>query len=129
MRRDGEGELFPNHRRHIHAGRPRGQRVEIRIVHRLGIAGEDGRVDLDVDFLEHFRQASATFATDDGVQTSPPEILPFRRGLKLSVDRHGTDQVEVESLEDRITGAELSTGTHETALQVPDIHSQHSLLR
>jgi hypothetical protein len=128
MGRDRECELFPDYRGHVDTRGTRRQRVEIGVVRSLGIAREDGRIDVDVRLFQHFGEAPPTLAPNHRVNTASPEILALGGGLQLSVDRHGPGQVQVEALEHGIVGTELSIGTNGTPQQVPDIYSQHSLL-
>jgi hypothetical protein len=127
--RHRERQLFPHDGCDVDTRRPGRKRVEVGIVRGIGVTGENCRRDVDIHLLEHLRQTPAALATDDRVNAPSPEVLPLGGRLKLSIDQDITNHVEVESLEGRIACVELPFGAHGTALQVPNIHSQHSRLR
>jgi hypothetical protein len=127
--RHRERQLFPNDGCEIDARWSGWQRVELGVLRRLGIAREHGGADIDVYLFEHLGETPATLAPDHPVQATSPEEFSLARCLQLTVDQDVTNQVKIESLECRITGAERPFRAYGTALQVPNIHSQHSLLR
>jgi len=122
-------QLFADHWRDIDARRPGRQRVKVGVVSGFGVTREHGRRDVNVHFLEDFAQAPATLAAHDRVNAPSPEVLPLAGRLKLAIDKDITHDTEIESLEGRIASSELPFGTDGTALQVPNIHSQHSRLK
>jgi hypothetical protein len=129
MTRHRERQLFPDDGCEVDTRWAGWQRVELGVVRRLGIAREHGGADIDVYLFEHFGETPATLAADHPVQAPSPEEFSLARCLQLTVDQDVPDQVEVESLECRITGTERPFGAYGTALKVPKIHSQHSPLR
>jgi hypothetical protein len=122
-------QLFADHWRDIDARRPGRQRVKVGIVSGLGVTGEHRRRDVNVHFLEDLAQAPAALAAHHRVNASSPEVLSLAGRLKLAIDEDITHDIEIESLEGRIVSSELPFGTDGTALQVPNIHSQHSRLK
>ena len=122
-------QLLADHWRDIDARRPGRQRVEVRIVSRLGVTREHRRGDVNVYFLKDLTQAAPALAAHDRVNASSPEVLSLGGCLKLAIDEDITHDIEVESLEGRIAPSERPFGTDGTALQVPNIHSQHSRLK
>ena len=123
-----EGELLPHHQPYVHGGGPIGEEIEIGVIHRLRIGAEHGGIYRHVHLVQHFGQTAAALAADPTVESAPPQVLAFAGSLKLAVYHHGTHQVEPQSVEGRIVGLELALGPNGTALKVPDIHTQHSLL-
>ena len=124
-----ERKLFPNDRSDIDAGRSRRQWIEVGVVRGIGVIGKYGRADVEVDLLQHLGETPTTLTPYHSVEGPLPEILAFARGLEMTVNQDTPDQIEIESLERWIIRAERPFGTCGTPLQVPDIHSQHSLLR
>jgi hypothetical protein len=129
VRGDPERQLLPDHGAYVYAGRSGWQRVEVGIVNRFGIAGEDGRVHINVDFLEDLSEATATLAPHHAVDASTPEVFSLPRRLELSANRHVPEEVEPQPLESRVVGVKPAIGLYGTPLQSPNIHSQHSPLK
>lgn len=127
--RSRQRQLLPDHRGHIDTGGAGRERVIVGVVGRVGIGREDRRAYLDVDFFQDLGEAAAAFAAHHAVQTPAPEVLALGRGLELTVYRDAADQIEPEPLKGGIVRAEHPIRPHGTALQVPNVHSQHSLLR
>jgi hypothetical protein len=124
-----ERQLFPDDMCDIDARRSGRQWIEVGVVRGIGVTREDGRIDVDIQLLEHFGETPATLPAYHGVNTPSPEVLPLARRLKLAIDQDTTDEVKAKSLERRIACVELPFGAYGTALQVPNIHSEHSPLR
>ena len=103
--------------------------IEIGIVGRVGIGGEHRRGHLDVHLVQHLGQAAAALAPHHPMHAAAPEVLAVARGLQLAVDRHRAGEAQVQPLERRIVGIEPPVGPDGAALQVPDVHSQHSRLK
>jgi hypothetical protein len=127
--RHRQRQLFPHDGCNVDARRPGRQWVEVGIVRSIGVTRENCCRNVDVHLLEHLGEAAAALATDDRMDAPSPEVFPLAGRLKLPIDQDITNHVEVESLEGRIARVELPFGAHGTALQVPNIHSQHSPLR
>lgn len=127
--RGREGQLLTNHRRDVDTRGPGWQRIDLGIVGSRGIGREERTGHVNVHFLEHLGQAPATFPADDRVQGTPPEEFSLAGGLELAGDRNFADEVEPQVLQGGIVRTKLSIRPHGTALQVPNIHSQHSPLR
>lgn len=127
--RQRERELFPDDGGDINARGPRWQGIEIRVVRGFGITGKDRSTNLEIYLFEDLRETPPALAAYHGVDGATPKVFTLARRLQLSVDQNTTDQVEVETVEGWIAGAELAFGPRGTALQLPDIHSQHSPLR
>ncbi len=127
--RQREREFFPHDGRHIDARGPRWQGIEIRVVRGLGITGKDRSIHVEIYLFKHLRETPPALAAHHGVDGATPKVFTLARRLQLSVDQNTPDQVEVETVEGWVAGAELSFGPRGTALQLPNIQSQHSPLR
>ena len=124
----GEGQLLSDHRTDIHRRGPLGERIEVGVVHRVGVGAEHRGIHRHVHLVEHLGQAAAALAANHAVKITSPEVFVFASGLKLAMYDHRPHQIEPQALEGRIVGLELPLGPDGTALKVPDIHAQHSPL-
>jgi len=129
VRRRRKRQLFPNHHREIDGAGPGRQRVEVRVVRRLGIGRKHRRADVGVNLVQDLGEAAAALTAHHGVDGSTPEVLAFAGGLELTVYQDVSDQIEAESLKGGVVGLEFACCLNGTALQVPNVHSQHSRLR
>ena len=79
--------------------------------------------------IQHLGQAAAALAPHRAVDVPAPQVLALPRRLQLALHLHRPVQLEVETLERGIAGLELTDRLDRAALQVPDVHSQHSRLK
>jgi len=125
---DCEGQFLPHHIGEIDGLRLLRERIVIGIVSRVGISGEDGRVHVDIDLVQHLGQAAAAVTPHHRMDVAPPEVLAFSRGLQPPPHCYRSNQREVQAGERRIVRCELAVGPDRPPLELPDIHSQHSRL-
>src|SRR5262249_44713854 len=133
MTRRREREFLPDHRRDVDGARSGREWIEIRVVRGVGIAREHGRLDVDVDLLEHLGEAPAPLPPNHPatprVHAAPPKVPPPRCRPELTVHQDVADQIEVEPREGRVAAVEPPLRTNGTPLEAPDIYTQHSPLR
>jgi hypothetical protein len=123
-----QGELLSDHIADVHMGRAGEQRIEVRIIRRLGVAAEHGRIHIDVYLGADIGQATPAFSLHDRLYGSPPEVLTIAGCLKLAFDRHRAHQVQIQAFKCGVVGLKLTDRPHGAPLEVPDVHSQHSRL-
>jgi hypothetical protein len=124
-----ERHFLTHHVGHVDRDGALGQRVEVRIVGRLGVGRKDRRVYVDVHRLTHLGETPSALTPHHAVDVPAPEVFTIARGLELTPDRHRTFKIEPQPLKRRIAGLELADGLDGTPLQVPNVHSQHSRLK
>src|SRR5215213_1158058 len=105
------------------------QRVKSGILGGLGIGGEHRGGHVDIHFIQYFGQAAAALAPHDAMNPAAPEVFSVARHLELAVDRDRASEAEPQALEHLVVGIEPSVGPHGTALEIPNVHSQHSRLK
>jgi hypothetical protein len=125
---DGQRELFTDRVDHVDVGRPLGQRVELRIVRRLGVGAENGRINLEVDLVEDLGEAPPALTPHHRVHVPSPQVGAIAGGLQLTPHRHRPGQAELQTLQNGVVGLEHSIRPHGTPLEFPNVHSQHSRL-
>ncbi len=123
-----QGQLFSHHIGEVDSLRLLREGVVIGILGRVGIAGEDRRIHVDINLAQHLGQAAAAVPPDHGMNVPAPEVLSPSRGLQLPPYGYRSDQREVQAGERRIVWRELAVGPDRPPLELPDIHSQHSRL-
>lgn len=120
--RNREGELLADRLGQIDCGSSRGDRIDARIIGRVGILAEQ-QVQLDINRLGYLGQAAPAPSPNLASHLPSPEELSRSGFLQAALDRYRSGESQLEARERRIGRLEHTRGIQRTAVNFPQIHA------
>lgn len=121
----GECELLADRRGHVHLVHRLHQGVNARVVLEIRI-GREHHVELIRDRPHELLQAAPAGTAHQTLQPSVPEVVAPASGLQHPRNAERAVEVDVESLEERISGSYRPQGLDRAVPEVPYIDPEHS---